>query len=211
MIDVIVAGHICLDIIPQFRADAGSDLSAYLSPGRLSEIGDATLSTGGAVSNTGLNLKRMGIETRLMGKTGDDLFGHAIVDIVSRYGQELAEGMLVVPGETSSYTVVINPPHIDRMFLHCPGANHSFSADDVQYEDFAAEAPTPSEPDPPPLTTAEPTPEAAPADMPEQPAAEPVAPGEEPGIEETTADQQGAWSHGLGQPCTAWGCDEWIS
>jgi sugar/nucleoside kinase (ribokinase family) len=134
MIEAIVAGHICLDIIPQFPIDAGAELSAYLSPGRLSEVGPVALSTGGAVSNTGLNLKRLGVETRLMGKVGDDLFGRAILDIVRSYGPELDEGMIVVPGETSSYTVVINPPHIDRMFLHCPGANHTFGAEDVRYE-----------------------------------------------------------------------------
>jgi len=103
-------------------------------PGRLSEVGPATLSTGGAVSNTGLNLKRLGVDTRLMGKIGDDLFGRAILDIVQSYGPKLAEGMRVVPGETSSYTVVINPPHIDRIFLHCAGANHTFGADDVRYD-----------------------------------------------------------------------------
>jgi len=134
MIEAVVAGHICLDIIPRFSIDAGSDLSAYLSPGRLSEVGPATLCTGGAVSNTGLNLKRLGINTRLMGKTGDDLFGSAIMDIVRRYGPGLAEGMIVVPGQTSSYTVVISPPHIDRMFLHCAGANRTFGANDVRYD-----------------------------------------------------------------------------
>ncbi len=139
MIEVIVAGHICLDIIPQFPIDAGSSLSSYLSPGRTSEVGPAMLSTGGAVSNTGLNLKRLGIDTRLMGKTGDDLFGRAIMDIVCGYGPELAEGMIIVPGETSSYTVVINPPHIDRMFLHCVGTNRTFGVNDVRY-DLVAEA-----------------------------------------------------------------------
>jgi sugar/nucleoside kinase (ribokinase family) len=139
MTEVIVAGHICLDIIPQFPIDAGRSLSSYLSPGRTSEVGPAMLSTGGAVSNTGLNLKRLGIDTRLMGKTGDDLFGRAIMDIVRSYGPELAEGMIIVPGETSSYTVVINPPHIDRMFLHCVGTNRTFGANDVRY-DLLAEA-----------------------------------------------------------------------
>jgi sugar/nucleoside kinase (ribokinase family) len=134
MIEAIVAGHICLDIIPRFTTDAGAELSAYLSPGRLSEVGPVALSTGGAVSNTGLNLKRLGIDTRLMGKVGDDLFGRAILDIVRGYGPRLAEGMIVVPHETSSYTVVINPPHIDRIFLHCAGANHTFGADDVRYD-----------------------------------------------------------------------------
>jgi sugar/nucleoside kinase (ribokinase family) len=137
VIEAVVAGHICLDIIPRFVTDAGPGLSAYLSPGRLAEVGPVALSTGGAVSNTGLNLKRLGIDTRLMGKTGDDLFGRAILDIVRRYGPELAEGMIVDPQETSSYTVVIDPPHIDRMFLHCGGANHTFGAADVRYDVLA--------------------------------------------------------------------------
>jgi sugar/nucleoside kinase (ribokinase family) len=134
MIEAIVAGHICLDIIPRFTTDAGGDLSAYLSPGRLSEVGPVTLSTGGAVANTGLNLKRLGVDTRLMGKIGGDLFGQAIMDIVRSHGPELTEGMAVVPPEISSYTVVINPPHIDRMFLHCAGANRTFGAADVRYD-----------------------------------------------------------------------------
>lgn len=134
MIEAIVAGHICLDIIPRFTIDAGTQLTDYLAPGRLSEVGPAALSTGGAVSNTGLSLKRLGIDTRLMGKTGDDLFGQAILDIVGSYGPELAEGMIVVPDETSSYTVIVNPPHVDRIFMHCAGANHTFGADDVRYD-----------------------------------------------------------------------------
>jgi len=134
MVEVVVAGHICLDIIPQFTTDAGHSVTDYLAPGRMSEVGPAALSTGGAVSNTGLSLKRLGIDTRLMGKVGDDLFGRAILDVVRSFGPELAEGMLVVPGGTSSYTVVIDPPHVDRIFLHCPGANHTFGAADVRYD-----------------------------------------------------------------------------
>jgi sugar/nucleoside kinase (ribokinase family) len=139
VIEAIVAGHICLDIIPQFVTDAGPDLSAYLAPGRLAEVGPMTLSTGGSVANTGLNLKRLGVDTRLMGKVGDDLLGTAVMDIVRQHGPELSEAMIVVSGETSSYTVVINPPQIDRMFLHCVGANHTFGAQDVRY-DLVAEA-----------------------------------------------------------------------
>jgi sugar/nucleoside kinase (ribokinase family) len=86
-----------------------------------------------------LNLKQLGVDTRLMGKVGDDLLGTAVMDIVRQHGPELAEAMIVVPGETSSYTVVINPPQIDRMFLHCVGANHTFGARDVRY-DLVAEA-----------------------------------------------------------------------
>lgn len=139
VIEAIVAGHLCLDIIPQFPIDAGAELSAYLAPGRLAEVGPMLLSTGGSVANTGLNLARLGVDTRLMGKVGDDMFGRAVLDLVRGRGTELSEAMIVAPGETSSYTVVINPPHIDRIFLHCPGANHTFGADDVRY-DMVAQA-----------------------------------------------------------------------
>ncbi|MGA9351076.1 MAG: carbohydrate kinase family protein [Anaerolineae bacterium] len=139
MIEAIVAGHLCLDIIPRFVADLGSELAAYLAPGRLTEVGLATFSTGGAVSNTGINLHRLGIRTRLMGKVGDDLLGQTIMDIVGSYSPDLAQGMVVVPGEASSYTLVIEPPGIDRLFLHYPGTNHTFGAEDIRY-DLVAEA-----------------------------------------------------------------------
>lgn len=124
MTEAIVAGHICLDIIPTFPPHG-----ATLEPGKLIKMGPATISTGGAVSNTGLALHRLGIQTQLMGKVGDDLIGRGILDFI---GPELAAGMIVVPGETSSYSIVINPPGVDRTFLHCTGANDTFTAADVK-------------------------------------------------------------------------------
>ncbi len=134
MAEAIVAGHICIDIIPQFPEDIRGDMSVLVAPGRLTEVGPAALSTGGAVSNTGLNLNRLGIDAALMGKIGEDLFGRAILDMVRRYGEHLTAGMIVTPGAVSSYTLVINPPGTDRAFLHCAGANETFGADDVRYE-----------------------------------------------------------------------------
>lgn len=124
----VVAGHICLDIIPTF--DPNQARSGMPAPGKLVSVGPAALSTGGAVSNTGLALHRLGITTRLMGKIGDDLFGHAILDVLRSRDPALAAGM-IVSASPSSYTVVISPPGVDRSFLHCPGANDTFGADDV--------------------------------------------------------------------------------
>lgn len=117
-----MAGHVCLDIIPAF------DRPVALEPGRLVQVGPATISTGGAVSNTGLALQRLGICTCLMGKVGDDLFGCVIRDRLK------ADGMIVAAGEASSYTVVINPPGVDRTFLHCTGTNDTFGAADIPYD-----------------------------------------------------------------------------
>jgi sugar/nucleoside kinase (ribokinase family) len=134
MSEAVVAGHLCLDIIPEFVADQGGELSAYLAPGRLTDVGPATLCTGGAVSNAGINLHRLGIGTQLMGKIGDDLLGRAILDVVRSHDPDLAQGMVVVPGEGSSYTLVIDPPGVDRLFLHCPGTNDTFGVEDLRTE-----------------------------------------------------------------------------
>jgi sugar/nucleoside kinase (ribokinase family) len=129
---VVVCGHICLDVIPTFGG-AETSLTDLLVPGKLVDVGPAVIATGGAVSNTGLALHRLGVPTRLMGKVGDDLFGHAILEVVRRHDPALAEGMIVSPEAATSYTIVVNPPGVDRIFLHCPGANDSFGADDVPY------------------------------------------------------------------------------
>ena len=69
-----------------------------------------------------------------MGKVGDDLFGQAIKQIVGAYDPHLAAGMIVDKTVSTSYTVVVNPPGLDRILLHCPGANNTFKAADVRYE-----------------------------------------------------------------------------
>lgn len=135
-VDIIVAGHLCLDLIPTFDV-RDDDLSDMLIPGKLVHVGPAVTATGGAVSNTGQALHRLGLATQLMGKVGDDMFGRAILDAIRRQDERLAETVIVSPGEASSYTLVINPPGVDRIFFHCPGANDTFCAADVDLSRLA--------------------------------------------------------------------------
>ncbi len=95
-------------------------------------MGGAVVSTGGAVSNTGIALHRLGVPVGLIGKVGKDPIGRAILDVLRENGKGLAAGMAVRRGEHSSYTLVISPPGVDRIFLHCPGCNDTFSARDVE-------------------------------------------------------------------------------
>lgn len=134
--DIVVAGHICLDIIPGLPSHP-EGLSQLLAPGKLVEIGPASLSTGGAVANTGLALRRLGFGARLMGKIGDDAFGRSIKECLDAYGEGASGGMIVSAGESSSYTIVISPPGIDRIFLHATGTNDTFAASDVDSEALA--------------------------------------------------------------------------
>ncbi|PIY32989.1 MAG: carbohydrate kinase family protein [Candidatus Infernicultor aquiphilus] len=128
--DIVVAGHICLDIIPDWRIGS----IKTIIPGHILEMSGLKLSTGGAVANTGIALKKLGINTALLGKVGTDAFGKVILEILKKEGKTLAENMIISGNEVSSYTIVLNPPDTDRVFLHYPGPNHTFTANDIPYE-----------------------------------------------------------------------------
>lgn len=126
---VIAAGHICLDITPVFPGTGAEHLEDVLSPGKLVEVKEADVHTGGSVANTGLAMKILGADVTLMGKIGNDAFGDMILNILRQY--DAAEGMLRSDSFSTSYSVVIAVPGIDRLFLHNPGANNAFRADDI--------------------------------------------------------------------------------
>ena len=134
MVDAIAAGHLCLDVIPDLSGIEQDQMEAILQAGRLVIVGPVGYCTGGPVSNTGLALTKLGIQTRLMGKVGDDIFGRAILDYVKSISEELADAMVVDPATNTSYTIVLSPPSVDRTFLHHPGANDTFGAGDVSYD-----------------------------------------------------------------------------
>lgn len=129
--DIVVAGHICLDIILSFK-ERHDNFSTWLEPGKCVITRGAKVCTGGAVANTGLALHQLGIPTRLVGKLGADTFGEAILGILRKAEPSLTEGMIVDATEETSYTIVLSPPGIDRSFLHSPGANDHFRANDIR-------------------------------------------------------------------------------
>ena len=132
---VICAGHICIDITPVFDGQRTfSNISELLEPGKLIQMNGVSVNTGGSVANTGLAMKILKNDVRLMGKVGDDAFGGIIRDILAGYR---AGGLLVEKGAVTSYSVVLAIPGMDRIFLHDPGANDRFSADDIPWAEIA--------------------------------------------------------------------------
>ena len=135
---VIAAGHICLDVTPIFSQGKVDQLGDILQPGKLIHMNPADVHTGGSVANTGLAMKVLGADVSLMGKIGDDAFGSMVLNILKEYDAD--KGMLVMEGDTTSYSVVLAIPGIDRIFLHCPGANDTFTAADIPQEQLAQAA-----------------------------------------------------------------------
>lgn len=129
---IIAAGHICIDITPVFPDKKIANISDVLKPGKLIEMGKAEVSTGGSVANTGLAMKVLGADVSLMGKLGKDEFGDMICGILDKYNAAI--GMIRSDEVSTSYSVVIAVPGIDRVFLHNPGANNHFHAQDINEE-----------------------------------------------------------------------------
>ncbi len=126
---IISAGHICLDITPVFPSDHGYDrIGDLLVPGKLIRMEAASVHTGGSVANTGLALKLLGNDVTLLGKVGKDAFGSIVESILAGYG---AGGLIPDQQSSTSYSVVLAVPGMDRVFLHNPGANDTFSASDI--------------------------------------------------------------------------------
>jgi sugar/nucleoside kinase (ribokinase family) len=128
--NAIVAGHICLDIIPTLPDGSESHLCR---PGHLLQVGPATISTGGPVSNTGLALHKLGIPVKLVAKVGADTLGETVRTILQQHGADLTSGIVSDPGIGTSYSIIVNPPGLDRTFWHYPGANDAFCAADIPW------------------------------------------------------------------------------
>ena len=57
--DIMIAGHLCIDIIPSFGDMDSTGIDEILRPDKLVNVGETKISTGGPVSNTGLNMKTL--------------------------------------------------------------------------------------------------------------------------------------------------------
>jgi len=129
-IRVMVAGHICLDITPGFNPLLAGGFDRIFTPGKLINVEEAVIGAGGTVSNAGLAMARLGMDVCLNGKVGDDAFGRIIKN---RIGLDRSAAFRMVSGQSSSYSIVLALPGVDRVFLHHPGTNDTFVADDIDY------------------------------------------------------------------------------
>ena len=128
--DVIVSGHLYADVLPN---TPHLPLQALSSPGKLYEIDDLNIATGGSVSNTGLALHCLGINVGLMTTVGDDLLGRVIIAKLKDYAPQLSELIKTRPNEASSYSIILSPENSDRIILHCAGNNIHFDIADIDF------------------------------------------------------------------------------
>ena len=133
-IEIVAAGHTCLDLIPAFTIDGKVDkMTDVLVPGKMINMGNCIVVGGGPVTNAGVSIRRLGVKTELIGKIGDDDFGKQILQWYEEHEGHF-KGIKMVKGESTSYTIAICIPGIDRFYLHHCGANDTFIYDDMDWD-----------------------------------------------------------------------------
>ncbi len=85
---------------------------------------------GGGAANTGSALARMGLGACVFSKLGDDFAGRYLLDELRASGVD-TRGICVSATDATPFTFVGVHADGDRTFIHTPGANLTFSPDDL--------------------------------------------------------------------------------
>lgn len=126
MPDVTCVGILVADVV-------GKPIEALPGRGKLGLVDRMELHTGGCAANTGISLAKLGVDTGIIGKVGDDGFGDFIVSRLTKHGID-AGGVARDPIHATSATMVMVHGDGERSFLHYFGANAAFCLEDIDME-----------------------------------------------------------------------------
>ncbi len=97
--------------------------------GELLKVDDFLLTTGGCAANTAMDLHRLGVNTAVLGKVGEDSFGDFVIQDLARHG--LSTQGIRRSALGTSRTVILPVLGEDRRYIHAVGANGDFTAADI--------------------------------------------------------------------------------
>lgn len=121
---------VCLGILV---ADVyGKPVDEWPERGRLSTVDEMGIGLGGCAANTGLCLIKLGVDTSIVGKVGDDGFGRFVSETLVSAGADIS-GLVVDDRPGTSATMVMIDSQGERTFLHYPGANGRLKLGDLDF------------------------------------------------------------------------------
>jgi len=122
--------------IGQFVVDVLVKPVRRYPPPDVADIVDSIrLDTGGCTLNAARVLHKLGVPVRLSGPVGDDRLGKFLLTEVAREGMDTS-GLKVLPGATTSSSIVLVSGSGERSFFHCPGATAEMTLGDIDDKDL---------------------------------------------------------------------------
>ena len=101
--------------------------------GLLSHVDAIELYSGGNAMTAAVNMRKMGVESYIVGKVGKDMFGRFLDEKMQEQGVDTT-GLKYDENTQTSASVVLSSSDGERTFLHCVGTNGTFSIDDVNWD-----------------------------------------------------------------------------
>lgn len=121
---------VCLGILV---ADVyGKPVDEWPERGRLAVVDDMGIGLGGCAANTGQCLIKLGVDTAIMGKVGNDGFGRFCAETLQSAGADVS-GIVVDPAPGTSASMVMIDSAGERTFLHYPGMNGRLRTDELDF------------------------------------------------------------------------------
>jgi sugar/nucleoside kinase (ribokinase family) len=121
---------LCLGIIVgDFLAKPVEDMPER---GKLTLVEKTELHIGGCATNTGIVLKKLGVDVSIVGKVGNDNLGKFIINKLKEEGID-TEYIKISDKFTTSGTSVLVHSDGERSFIHSIGANADFDINDFDF------------------------------------------------------------------------------
>ncbi len=111
----------------------GRPIDSLPPRGRLGLVDNMALAIGGCASNTGIGLARLGVDTAVLGKVGEDGLGDFVVNTLERNHVD-TRGVARSTDANTSATMVLVGEDGERTFLHYLGCNAKYTAADVNWQ-----------------------------------------------------------------------------
>ena len=114
-------------------ADVMADpVASYPAPGELMRVNSITIHNGGNAMTASINLCKMGVDAKMLGKVGNDMFGVYLKQCLDQAGVD-TRGLKTDNSAQTSVSLVMLEPGGERSFLHCVGTNAVLSVDDMDW------------------------------------------------------------------------------
>ncbi len=112
-------------------------VNEYPEKGLLAQVDSITVHSGGNAMTAAVNLRKLGGESTLVGKVGDDMFGTFLIRRLNEEGVK-TDGIFVDSEvQTSASVLMLDEKTGERTILHCTGANASLTVGDIDFDVIA--------------------------------------------------------------------------
>ena len=121
--EVLCIGQIVADIIAR-------PLTSFTFQKDTTAVDSIELTNGGDAFNTSVDLAKLGVETSLAGKIGNDMLGKLLLNRARELGIDM-EGVRVSAQDSTSACIVLVHKEGERVFIYHGGANDSLVCEDI--------------------------------------------------------------------------------